>query len=156
MKPAETGKCIAALRQQKGWTQKQLAEQLHVTDKAVSKWERGLNFPDLSLVEPLAAALGTTAAALLGLEQHTPDQTVAAVSALAAQEKARIRREIRRYGWVILALGLVLCVSQLAASRLFALHGLYGLPQVLTAGMLGVSGVILGGAIYILRHIRRL
>ena len=69
MKAAETGKRIAALRQQKGWTQKQLAAQLHVTDKAVSKWERGLNFPDLSLVEPLAAALGTTAAALLGLER---------------------------------------------------------------------------------------
>lgn len=43
MKAAETGKRIAALRQQKGWTQKQLAEQLHVTDKAVSKWERGVS-----------------------------------------------------------------------------------------------------------------
>lgn len=36
-----TGKKIADLRRQMGWTQKQLAEQLHVTDKAVSKWERG-------------------------------------------------------------------------------------------------------------------
>ena len=44
MDAAATGKRIAALRQQKCWTQKQLAEQLHVTDKAVSKWERG-EFP---------------------------------------------------------------------------------------------------------------
>ena len=87
MDAAATGKRIAALRQQKGWTQKQLAEQLHVTDKAVSKWERGLNFPDLMLIEPLAAALGTTASALLGLEQDTPDRAVAAVSELAAREK---------------------------------------------------------------------
>lgn len=41
MDAAATGKRIAELRRQKGWTQKQLAEQLHVTDKAVSKWERG-------------------------------------------------------------------------------------------------------------------
>lgn len=43
MDAAATGKRIAALRQQKCWTQKQLAEQLHVTDKAVSKWERGVS-----------------------------------------------------------------------------------------------------------------
>ena len=41
MNAAETGKRIAALRHRKGWTQQQLAAQLHITDKAVSKWERG-------------------------------------------------------------------------------------------------------------------
>ena len=43
MDAAATGKRIAPLRQQKGWTQKQLAVHLHVTDKAVSKWERGVS-----------------------------------------------------------------------------------------------------------------
>ena len=42
-----TGEQISRLRKQKNLTQRQLAEQLHVTDKAVSKWERGVNFPDL-------------------------------------------------------------------------------------------------------------
>lgn len=46
-----TGKKIAELRKNKDMTQKELAEKLHVTDKAVSKWERGVNFPDLELNE---------------------------------------------------------------------------------------------------------
>ncbi len=156
MDAAATGKRIAALRQQKGWTQKQLAEQLHVTDKAVSKWERGLNFPDLMLIEPLAAALGTTAAALLGLEQHTPDQTVLAVSELAAREKEQAKRQIRLRAWLTLCIGVLLFAAQLAASKLFADHGLCGPPQVLTAGMLGFTGVLIGGAACTIRKIRRL
>ena len=39
-------------------TQKELAAALHVSDRAVSKWERGAGFPDISLLEPLADALG--------------------------------------------------------------------------------------------------
>ncbi len=54
MDPAYTGNQIAWLRKAKGWTQKKIAEQLHVSVSAVSKWERGLNYPDLSLMEPLA------------------------------------------------------------------------------------------------------
>lgn len=156
MDAAATGKRIAALRQQKCWTQKQLAEQLHVTDKAVSKWERGLNFPDLMLIEPLAAALGTTASALLGLEQDTPDRAVAAVSELAAREKEQAKRQIRLRAWLTLCIGVLLFAAQLAASKLFADHGLYGPPQVLTAGMLGFTGVLIGDAACTIRKIRRL
>ena len=43
-----TGKKIAELRKDKNLTQKELADQLHVTDKAVSKWERGAGLPDVS------------------------------------------------------------------------------------------------------------
>ena len=53
-----TGPAIKALRERKGLTQKQLAEQILVSDKAVSKWEKGKGLPDLSLLEPLAKALG--------------------------------------------------------------------------------------------------
>ena len=67
MDAAYTGSRIAALRKEKGWTQRDLASLLHVTDKAVSKWERGLNFPELSLLTPLSTALGTTVSDLLGL-----------------------------------------------------------------------------------------
>ena len=52
------GAFIAAARKEKNMTQKALAGKLHVTDKAVSRWERGLGFPDIHTIEPLAEALG--------------------------------------------------------------------------------------------------
>lgn len=48
MDASYTGNKIFELRKKSRLTQKELAEMLHVTDKAVSKWERGMNFPDLS------------------------------------------------------------------------------------------------------------
>ena len=66
-----TGPAIKALRERKGMTQKQLAEQILVSDKAVSKWETGKGLPDLSLLEPLAKALGVSVAELLSGEYRT-------------------------------------------------------------------------------------
>lgn len=53
-----TGKAIRRLREERRMTQEQLAERLFVSGKAVSKWENGHGFPDISLIEPLAATLG--------------------------------------------------------------------------------------------------
>ena len=60
-----TGAAIKALREKQGMTQAQLAQKLCVTDKAVSKWETGRGLPDLSLLEPLAAALRASVPELL-------------------------------------------------------------------------------------------
>ena len=49
---------IMSLRHEKNWTQKDLADKLNVTDKAISKWERGLGFPDINQIEPLAFFTG--------------------------------------------------------------------------------------------------
>lgn len=59
------GAFLAQLRREKGWTQKDLAEKLYVSDKAVSKWERGLSVPDVSLLLPLAELLGVSVTELL-------------------------------------------------------------------------------------------
>lgn len=66
-----TGSTIKFLREKKGYTQKQLAELLTVSDKAVSKWETQKGLPDISLLEPLARALGVSVAELLSGEQVT-------------------------------------------------------------------------------------
>ena len=65
MKQSTLGSCIRTLRMQKNMTQLQLAELLGVTDKAVSKWERDLSYPDIALFPKLADILGTTADGLL-------------------------------------------------------------------------------------------
>lgn len=63
-----TGGTIRALREKQGCTQRQLAEKLMVSDKAVSKWELGKGLPDITLLEPLAGALGVSVAELLSGE----------------------------------------------------------------------------------------
>lgn len=60
-----TGDTIKKLREKKKLTQKQLAEKLTVTDKAVSKWETGRGFPDISLFSELAGALSVSVPELL-------------------------------------------------------------------------------------------
>jgi len=60
-----TGATIRALRESKGLTQAQLAERLFVSDKTVSKWENGKGYPDISLLESIAGALGVSVAELL-------------------------------------------------------------------------------------------
>lgn len=64
-----TGETIRHLRAQRRMTQEQLAETLGVTGKAVSKWETGRGFPDMSLLEPLARALSISVPELLSGEQ---------------------------------------------------------------------------------------
>lgn len=61
---------IRSLRERRGLTQKALADAVGVTDKAVSKWETGRGLPDLSLLEPIARALGVSIAELLTGEVH--------------------------------------------------------------------------------------
>lgn len=65
MDNTSVGKLIFALRKELGMTQLQLAEQMHISDKTVSKWERGLGCPDVSLLPELSRLLGVDLASLL-------------------------------------------------------------------------------------------
>jgi len=64
-----TGGTVKRLREARRMTQAQLAQKLGVSDKAISKWETGRGFPDISLLEPLAGALGLSVPELLSGEQ---------------------------------------------------------------------------------------
>ena len=70
------GNYLSRMRKIQGLTQAELAEQLHVTDKAVSRWERGIGLPDINTLEPLADALGLTLADLMHC--RTPEEADAA------------------------------------------------------------------------------
>lgn len=59
------GEFIAKRRKEREMTQRELAKKLFVSDKAVSKWERGQSLPDITMLNPLADALGVTTAELL-------------------------------------------------------------------------------------------
>lgn len=63
------GAFIAQVRKERGLTQLELAQKINVTDKAVSKWERGVGFPDIKIIEALAKALGVSVSELMNGER---------------------------------------------------------------------------------------
>jgi transcriptional regulator with XRE-family HTH domain len=71
MNNTQMGDLIAELRKQKNMTQKDLADKLNVTDKAVSKWERNLSCPDIGTIPLLAQTLGITSEELLTMKKNT-------------------------------------------------------------------------------------
>lgn len=84
------GNFIAAMRREKGMTQKQLAEKLYLSNKAVSKWERGLSMPDIAVLEPLADALSVTVTELLhgerdAVQSASNDMTEEEIQCLVAE-----------------------------------------------------------------------
>lgn len=103
------GAFIAQLRKEQGLTQRELAEGLSVTDKAVSKWETGKGFPDVKLLEPLARALGVSLVELMqGKRQAADTLTVAEADAAVSQamgqsEKVTARRYLRLFRWCLTA-----------------------------------------------------
>lgn len=75
MQKQTTGQLIRKLRLEQGLTQSALAQRLHVSDKAVSKWERDAGQPDASLVAALSKELGVSSDALLAgfASENSPD-----------------------------------------------------------------------------------
>ena len=72
MEAKQFGQFIAGIRKEKKMTQAELAEKIHVTDKAISRWERGLGFPDIQTLEPLAQVLGISVLELMRSEKKKP------------------------------------------------------------------------------------
>lgn len=119
---------IAAQRKARGLTQKALAGELGVTDKAVSKWERGLSCPDITLLPKLAELLGATTSELLdgaltGGEAPAPEverlvENTLAYADTATKERARrLPRIAQAVITVLCAVGIGTCfICDLAIS----------------------------------------
>ena len=65
------GEFICYLRKEKGMTQKELGDKLHLTNKAISKWERGLSLPDICIIEEIAKNLDISVLELLNGEKNS-------------------------------------------------------------------------------------
>lgn len=108
------GAFLVQLRKDKGMTQKDLAEKLYVSDKAVSKWERGLSLPDIALLQPMAEALDVSVTELLSGQYIKEDQLLtvqevepllAGALTMTAQEQEAQREHRRIWGkWFVAAL----------------------------------------------------
>ena len=156
MNARELGERIVRLRKAAGLTQKELAAILNVTDGAVSKWERGINFPDLATMEPLAAALHTDMLTLLGLEGASGAEVAETLSDLSVEEKNRLVRELRQRCILNIGIGWMLFGSLFLAGYIFHKHGIYGTAQTVTIGMLGFTGTLIGSEWYFFKSLRKL
>ena len=73
------GNMVAALRKKKGMTQLELAEKMGVTDKAVSKWERDLSFPDVNTIPKLAEIFNVTVDELIQAKSKEKEITAKSI-----------------------------------------------------------------------------
>lgn len=96
MDNTKTGALIAARRKELGLTQKELAERLHLSDRTVSKWERGSGFPDVSLLEPLADTLSLSVLDLIEGERQEKTVTELTLRNLVAAISHHARKTTRQ------------------------------------------------------------
>lgn len=157
MDNTQFGAFIAQLRKEQGLTQKELADKLNVTDKAVSKWETGKGFPDVKLLEPLAQALEVSLVELMqGKRQEADTLTVAEADEVVSQamgqsEKTTARRYLKLFRWFLIAvcglclIWLVPVISVNVMAWVFANNGT--MWAVMTTTDLGIMDAgIIGGA----------
>lgn len=146
---------VARLRKEKGLTQRELAGRLHVSDKAVSKWERAAGLPDITMLLPLAEALDVTVTELLQGRRGeaetpvSPEETEALVrKVLALSEEGPSRGGPDRRTW---AMRYGLCLIPAAVSLWWLLtgmvrdgeHWLVYYPAALMTGLAALFGFYL-------------
>ena len=98
----KTGQLIAQLRKEKSMTQQDLADKLHITNTAVSKWERGLSFPGVDILEKLAEELGITVMDILAGEVcKKTEEKISEISIDVMRTEKKKRNKIYILGIII-------------------------------------------------------
>ena len=154
MKKKTIGALLAALRKAKGLTQRELAEELNVSDKAVSRWERDECAPDITLLPIIADFFGITVDELVRGERMREDATAEqqshAAESAAKRMRALMQRQLVRVRnlnlWVVLVAGVGFLVAVLL--NFAFLRGLAGffVGAMFSLGALIFEIVILTGA----------
>lgn len=103
MNNIKIGQFIKLMRLEKHMTQQQLADKLQVTNKAVSKWERGLNFPDITILEKLADELGITVVELLRGEK-TNEQEILIENTMQYTDMKLKQQRKSNHQWITIIL----------------------------------------------------
>lgn len=138
------GKFIAACRMDNHMTQKELAQKLQVTDKAVSRWERGKGFPDISFLVPLSEALNISVLELMKSERDDTKREVFSAGEIrnvltsASQMEKQNKREARLLSALISPVTVIVALWVVLLEKGSLLVGLWlGL-----AVALAVSGIV--------------
>lgn len=146
-----TGCFIAQLRKELGLTQKELAEKLEVTDKAISRWETGKGLPDTSLLKPLAEIFGVSVGELLSGKRMDDSQIKSQadhiiLESLSYEERQEKWKGILRYVFlgILVALGgffFALVLARFATSKDAAVS--LGIGMYLCIVTITCTGIVL-------------
>ena len=143
MEPTRISRFIAERRKALGLTQRQLAEQLSVSDKAVSKWETGRGLPDVLLMPPLCAALGITVNDLLSGERvgegdyrKKAEENMMELMRENAENRQRLLQSIACGGVTVVAV-----CALVALAAFLPLPALARVALLLLAMATGVAGI---------------
>ena len=134
MDQLKIGKFIAECRKQKGLTQMQLSEKLGITDKAISKWERGISMPDASIMLEVCGILGISVNELLSGEKinmENNDQKNEQLLLDMAKELERKNKTIWNSMWVIMTVSLIGLIGGLALIAFFIPEGPWMIVAIL-------------------------
>lgn len=144
MDQEKVGKFIAERRKSNGFTQAALAERLHITDRAVSKWETGKCLPDASIMLPLCELLGVSVNELLSGERldmtQYKEMAEAHLVEMRKQEEAA-NRKLLSLEWVVGFLGTGAFLMGMFAGTMAVTDAIWRV--VLIGG--GVAALIVGG-----------
>jgi len=138
MDQIKTGQFIAAERKRKGYTQKQLAETLNISDKTISKWERGGGFPEVSLLLPLCGELGVTVNELLSGERVSPED----YQKKAEENMMNLVKEAQENRKKIILSALVALLALAAALPLVIVAGALEMETWLRCLLIGIGLVV--------------
>jgi transcriptional regulator with XRE-family HTH domain len=132
------GELIARRRKELGLSQGELAARLHVTDKAVSKWETGRGLPGIDSLEPLADELGLSVSELLSGKQLTPEELPKEAGGQIVESLRKGKRRIIQGAGAMLAAGL------LAVGAWAGVHYFSTVPETDTAALERQAAAYLG------------
>ncbi len=121
-----TGAFISARRKELSLNQKQLAEKLGVTDKAVSKWETGRSAPDIALLEPLARELGVSVVEILQGEKVEEENFPTISDEVVVKTMKKDKQKLRRA--VIVAVSIMLSILLLLQINFYFYHYFTTIP----------------------------
>lgn len=125
MDQIKIGRFIADERKRKGYTQKQLSEKLEISDKTISKWERGNGFPEVSLLLPLCNELEITVNELLSGERVSEED----YRKKAEENMVNLVKEAQESKKKIILSAMVAFLTSIAAIPLFVLSGVLAMES---------------------------
>lgn len=122
-----TGAFISATRKELNLNQKQLAEKLGVTDKAVSKWETGRSAPDIALLESLAKELGVSVVEILQGEKIEQESFPAISDEVVVTTMKKDKKKLKKA--VIIAVSIMLSILLLLQINFYCYHYFITIPK---------------------------